>query len=360
MKNIENLLIKTFDDLDIHVNKIIRVVDEKNFGLIHEPVMKFTIHTNLSPINVVIKIENINNSPEFLFRNMYQQCNSYNCPTNMWLFDECCYYLSIKNMPEREYLFYKNIPDALVKFVPKIWNTCLDRDNQIIIMEDLSNCINMNKIDSPESWNQDFLLKTMEDLAFVHYHLCQLKNHVKIFQLDYQKIQSFLYEFHQAASFESGINVNLYIYSQGKKFISKINTYEEKLSRNSTVIHNDFNIRNICISQSKRNIKIYDWEFLDIACPMFDIVDFLVSISPQYITQSTIDKLINTYRLNYCKLFNQKISQDYFLELLYYSALKYSVTRMNMYLLCYKSQKLEYIERMYCNLINILKIYNID
>lgn len=357
MKNIENLLVNTFDNLGIHINKIIRVVDEKKFGLIHEPVMKFVVHTQEYPINIVIKRESIDNPPEVLFRNMYKKCNY---PNNMDLFDECCYYLSIKKMPEREYLFYQNLPNSLEKFVPKIWGCYVDGDEQIIIMEDLTNCININKINLPESWNQDFLLKTMEDLAFVHYHLCQLREHIKIFSPNYQKIQDFLCEFHQNVSYKSGINVSSYIYSQGEKFISSINKYEEALSKSSTVIHNDFNIRNICISQNKKNIKIYDWEFLDIMCPIFDIVDFLVSISPQHINKITIDKLINIYRLNYCKLFNREVSQDYFLELLYYSALKYSVTRMNMYLLCYKSKKQKYIERMYCNLMNILKIYNIN
>lgn len=109
--------------------------------------------------------------------------------------------------------------------------------------------------------------------------------------------------------------------------------------------------------ENKEHLKVYDWEFLDIGCPMFDIVDLLLSISPRYINRKIIDKLIEAYVEHYSKLAGVTLSLEHYFDLLYYSALKYAATRMNMYLLCYKRKKLKYIERMYFNLRQILKLY---
>lgn len=351
----ERYILTALRNNGLQVDTITNNSDSNNYGLLHEPIQRYTAYTNIGVVQLVVKTENIQIPPEHLFKEMYVKCSTGKMCDSITLFDECCDYLSMKEMPQREYLFYRNHNSTLHKFVPKVWDCIVCDDKQIIIMEDLSCCININKINSPEVWNLSYLLQTMKDLANIHYELLSLKNDIS-HKFDFDRIANFLSEFHNITAFGCGIRVDKKVYDCGNKFIRNIRKYEDFMSKEIAVIHNDFNIRNICVSSNKENIKVFDWEFLDIGCPMFDIVDFLLSISPQYININTIDEMLDTYILSYFNLSGVRKSRNYYLKLLYYSALKYSATRMNMYLLCYREKKLHYIERMYCNLRHILEL----
>lgn len=352
----EKFVINALMKHGIEVKKLDYFESDCGEGLLHEPIKRFVAYTSLGEISLVVKTENIQFPPEVLFRNLYLECGKADGDVDLEQFDECCEYLSMKNMPKREYFFYKNVTEQMKRYVPRVWDCIINENTQIIIMEDLNKCLNMNMINSPEVWSKPLLLQAMRDLATIHYELQIFRENI-YHDYDLLSISKFLTQFHAITTFGCEIEVNYKVYNEGKKFIDNIVRYDNMLLEKNIVIHNDFNIRNMCIEPNNRHLKVYDWEFMDIGCPMFDVIDFLLSISPIYIKRKVINEMIQEYASYYCRASGTNISFEYFINMFYYSALKYSATRMNMYLLCYKRNKLQYIERMYHNLEVILELY---
>lgn len=356
----EEYILKALKDSDMKVKSVVISNEKSKYGLLHESVKKLTVFTDEGILPLVMKTVNRTHTPEQLFKMLYRECEDEEHKVDLERFGAYCHYLSMKQMPEREEFFYRNIPEIIKKFIPMIWGCFEQKDKIIFIMEDLSNCINMDKIDVPESWNKQHLLLAMHDMAVIHYGLSSLMNPLKdkfFCSVDYSSIMKFLWEFHDTVTMGCGIKVEHKVYEAGKTFILHIEDIERVLSSYETVIHNDFNIRNICISETGENLKVYDWEFLNIGNPMFDVLDLLLSISSEYINREAIYHMVCEYTLCCKKMGIIEVKPLTYMKLLYFCSMKYAATRMNMYLLCYRQKKHKYIERMYHNLKLILELY---
>lgn len=359
----EDYILKALKDSGKKVKNVVISYEKSKYGLLHDPVRKIVATTDEGAFPLVIKSVSKKDSPEQLFKMLYKKCETEKHKADLELFDDCCQYLSMKQMPEREEFFYKNIPETIKKFVPSIWGYSKQGDKILFIMEDLSSCINIDKIDNPESWNKRYLLLAMRDMATIHYGMCSLMKPLKdefFCSKDYSSIMKFLEKFHDTVTMGCGITIEPKVYEAGKKFILYLKDIERDLALYETVIHNDFNIRNICISETEGHLKVYDWEFLNIGNPMFDVVDLLLSVSSEHINRETIYHMVCEYSAVYSKMGYEKTDVLTYMKLLYYCSIKYAATRMNMYLLCYKQKKHEYIERMYHNLKIILELYESD
>ena len=322
-------------------------------GLLHDPVVKYKVVTSKKVFSVVIKTESILNNPEKRFRDAYILCGADS--NDLKQFDYHCDFLGMKNMPQNEVCFYQNAPLLLKQHIPHIYGIVNIDCAAIIIMENLDGHHNMNKINSPSSWSLNDILLAVRDLAYLHHGLIflrelkQKKGHTK-------ETISFLKRFHQIISYGSGMKLNDIIQKNANLYIDHLSTYESILWDNSTVIHNDYNIRNICINKKRGKIVAYDWEFWCVDSPMMDVLDFLLGLSPDRINRDNIDRLLNEYSMAISTLTgcnNHNYTSDLFIM-----ACKYAACRMNMYLLCYKVENFPYIKRMYNNLAKILSMYS--
>ena len=64
-----------------------------------------------------------------------------------------------------------------------------------------------------------------------------------------------------------------------------------------TLIHNDFNPRNVCLRGAAGAWRLcaYDWELAAIGTPMRDLAEFLCFVSPPDIGRESIDALIDRH-----------------------------------------------------------------
>jgi hypothetical protein len=339
----------------------------KNHGLLNEPVKKYEVITANEPIQIAVKIQNLNAPPEKLFRQMYENwSHRINETINLKLFDEACHYLTICNMPKREAFFYNEIGGSFVGNIPDLWSLDIKNDLQFIIMENLCEKTKIDKIEFSHEWLPSDVEMAIRDLAFVHSRMpskYDMPDFIpKSDGFDYTIVSPFMNQFHKIVS-KVASNAEMesvsYVTSQGQKFIDNLKIFDSILSQRAIVIHNDFNIRNVCISRKTEDLKlkIYDWEFMAIGSPMMDIVDFLLSLCKEKISDEYIRKLL----ILYCNVWNRETNDNFCVEdaikLVYICALKFASMRMNMYLLCYANNQCKFIQRMYSNLGTILKIY---
>lgn len=323
-------------------------------GLLNSPIQKLVVEHDGTETPVVVKT--LGPEPRLLFRELYEV---FGHATDLQLdeFDRCCYFLSMMNMPERERVFYENHNKQLSKYIPIFFGSIRDDSGRwYLLMEDLSDYYCIDKAEAPESWGDGEIKLVLETLTY--FHTAGLYSGQAAPQIsagrNLNEISAFLESLNAAMRTYSGIISDRGVDNAADKYISRIEYCEKILFEYGTMqIHHDFNIRNMCIDKRTWTLKVYDWEFIDNESPLMDLADFLISLSPEALGQECLDKWINIY----CKTLNSLGKQTNYNDiklLLYINILKFSATRMNMYLLFYCKKRRPYIERMYSNIGLIL------
>lgn len=332
------------------------VASSKGTGLLNKPVQKYEVEHDGKETIVIVKIQE--HEPRFLFRKLYQE-HGHASDDQMEEFDNYCFYLSMENMPERERTFYQYHDPALNDFVPEIYGIVRVDNSWLLLMEDISYCGYMDKVNSPEMWGNKEIILAVKTLAFFHsmnicekvMQFCTVRS-----QYEYGGIKKFLESLEKNMIMYSGMTRIPEVEEAAFRFILHIEEYEKYLDHyGKKVIHHDFNIRNICIDEEKWKLKIYDWEFVDYKNPIMDLVDLFLGFSSKVLTRENIDNWVKIYCDGLIQYGTDRKTQGEIKEQLYYNVLKYAATRMNMYLLFYTRWKDSYMERMYGNLFLLLK-----
>ena len=74
--------------------------------------------------------------------------------------------------------------------------------------------------------------------------------------------------------------------------------YPRLLAQPQTLIHNDFNPRNICLRQSADGLSLcaYDWELATIGAPQRDLAEFLAFVLPADVEPDVVDRYVSLHR----------------------------------------------------------------
>lgn len=333
--------------------------DPNSSGLLHGAIDKLTVKLkNKKVVNLVVKKDDLSKLPNDQFLQLYVQCMDRPDDTKIMNYKSFMSFLSVCNMPDREIEFYSSLPERMGAYVPKIYKIFKINNIVYTVMEDLSYCRNLNAILTPHLWTKDDVKNAISGLARIHSILFNLKK--PAFEVsDYKSLMVFLSEFHYTITYGCGIVPLSSVYQAGKSYIDMIESIEMRCNCYKSSIHNDFNIRNVCIDDQINCIKVYDWEFLATDNPLIDIVDFLVSLSTNYITKEYIDGLLRIYYES--RIISSKNNFTFAtIVLLFQDAIrKFCAIRMNLYLLCYRTRKLKYIERMYQNLQSLIYLFDV-
>lgn len=337
-----------------NVSGIERLQASSGSGLLNPPVTRYYVWHNGQKTPVAVKV--VEKEPRLLFRRLY--CEYVHASEEqVSLFDSCCPFLSINNMPEREGKFYCGLHDKIKPYVPKVYGVEYTNQKLLLIMEDLSYCENMDAIDNPLQWQAADMEQIVKTLALFH--------HTEIYQGEmfplwnnsdnWELIANFLYEFNGSMNLGVKLAKERKISGIVEEYIRNLGKYEQCLRQYRTIyIHNDFNIRNLCVSRREQKIKVYDWEFLDKKNPVMDLVDLFLSLATEYLEKENLDRLLKIYMKQSSEYGENDLELLSLKEQLYYNILKFSATRMNMYLLFYIWRDTPYIARMYRNIGRLL------
>ena len=274
------------------------------------------------------------------------------------------------NCNERELEIFSN-PGELKKFMPEIFGTCKNQHSDFfaILMEDLSNHKLIDSVNKFEQWQESDIKNVLKDLASFHsIFFNKLSLIPKSWLIEENSIvklknaSSFLAEFtnYNALRFPNIISDDLK--NNYNDFIKDIEYNLEKMDKyHKTLCHNDFNLRNICLKETKErdSLVMYDFELARFQNPQSDLIEFLIFVLPN---NNFIENFYK-YTLYYIETLEKETKQTFdkheFFEILKINLFFAGITRYNLYLLAHNLKKFSFMERVYHNLSQLV-FYFID
>ena len=138
-------------------------------------------------------------------------------------------------------------------------------------------------------------------------------------------------------------------------FIAELENEHKKIKSGYTIIHNDFNPRNVCIRKDGR-ICIYDWELAVINYPHRDIVEFLSFTLPENFDK---DAFLDYVKYHY-SIQKIKIPWGEWKDAYLYSLKEYLVTRVSFYMAGRILMDYEFAIRIFLNSFRMIEILETD
>lgn len=269
-----------------------------------------------------------------------------------------------QNTHMRELEVYKKLPESLQ---PEIFGLMVDGPNNIflILMEAVEEVELLNAVMEPEKWTAEYIKEALSKIAQWHVaHLDQITGlDPKYWKEDvpsreYMKKLQPLWEA-LLKNAESNLpevytkeNVGLL-----ENAIEKIPSYWEVLEQQpKTLIHNDFNPRNICFKNSggSPRLCLYDWELATFHVPHYDVVEFLSFVLiPENYDQRL--KYIEYYRGELNRLTGKHEDREKFQKMFAYAALDFGLHRLGMYMMAHSISPYPFLPRVINSYFDTLK-----
>ena len=190
--------------------------------------------------------------------------------------------LEYKNCHLKELEMYAYLHENNFEYMPAFYGKHINTKREIyLLIQELMDYSAMKIVNSenhPEHWERTDILKIIETISKFHQNVDKTKlMHVGEFspwqaKELYKKLISIIIK-------ENDEQNNI---SQLKVLLNDIDNFEEEaksIRLSKTIIHNDFNPRNIAVLKNG-NPLIYDWELAVIDYPHRDIVEFLSFVLP--------------------------------------------------------------------------------
>ena len=196
-------------------------------------------------------------------------------------FSDC---LGVANSDVRELKIYQSAPKRLRQFMPRFYGGW-QRDSQtVLVLERLSDVALINAVDDVDAWKPDCICAAIDGLAEIHAtgygRAADLVREIVVgpyptreSMLEATPLWLSLAE-HAKPLFEpwteEHADWDAWIQNLGRSW-----TMIESMPR--TLIHNDFNSRNIALRRTSAGLRLcaYDWELATLGLPQHDLAELL-------------------------------------------------------------------------------------
>ena len=266
--------------------------------------------------------------------------------------------LEYKDNHTKEIAVYEALQHIGYPFMPIVYGTKKDSEREIymIIMERLSseNMLLINSESTPEKWTLPIIKKTIDSIHMVHTNFKYETN--KIESIEAFNIENAL-ELYTAFV---ALNRKDYDYLNADHRFDELTDFINNWSKNGyqpkskmTLIHNDFNPRNIAI-KTNGDPCIYDWELATYGIPHRDIFELLAfTFTPNFESSDLVDVLKHHFALVQ-SLNNEDYSWSDYLYDFKLGGHAFLISRVNFYLTGSILMNYPFIERVFTTSFKML------
>ncbi len=262
-----------------------------------------------------------------------------------------------RNCHFKEILLYKKIHSAGFTSIPQLFGKYENADREIfLLVTEFLESDEMHLFNSenrPESWTNHEVEKTIRSITDLHqFFLANIDSIEEIVFSEFVPSRSSeLYEKLISLIVREEENID-----RKNRFIKMYSFLADLENRESigdlprTIIHNDFNPRNVAIRKNG-DVCIYDWELAVKNIPHRDVVEFLAFVIPDI---SKGDGWMG-YLHNHSCLWNKSMHDTEWLEGYIYSLKEFLVCRMSLYKTAEILMKLKFPDRVMDNCFTMIE-----
>lgn len=235
---------------------------------------------------------------------------------------------------KKEIGLYEQISGAGFRWIPNYYGKYINKKNETwLFLQEFLYFGEMqiyNSENHPENWSPKNICSVIKCITEIHQHLKSASIQNKLNKIKefkpwqsaklYIKMVSIMYK-------EADDNKKREEYASMLKFIDELEFEHNKIDIPKTIVHNDFNSRNIAIRKNG-DVCIYDWELAVINFPHRDIIEFLSFVlKPDFSKKELFNYLKYHYDLNK----ESNINWEHWLSAYKYAIKEYLVTRVSFY-----------------------------
>lgn len=268
-------------------------------------------------------------------------------------------YIEYFNSHTKEINVYKFLNDINYPHIPELFGYCSNNEREIflLLLQNLNN-IKLKLFDSEnviELWSNIDIFNCIDAIHSSHKQylnngstIDSVNEYNPMAALPLYKMFSFV---NRKDYSESAI---ISILDQVEDVINQWTINPPKIHSAKTLIHNDFNPRNIAIDDDK--IYIYDWELAVINIPHRDIFELMAFVLPNSFSFERFDVLFKRYYV-LCKDINsESYSFDKYISDMITAGYEFLISRASFYLAGSTLVNYSFIERVIITSNQILQI----
>ena len=269
--------------------------------------------------------------------------------------------LEYRNCHKKEIQLYELLHRRNLKCIPNFYGALTDDSREVFVL--LLEFLKYNELqlfnseNNPEKWSTATIRNVIKMIHDVHRQLSLLEpteipKELTVFEpwkaRDlYVKLAEIIikeYRDHPNQQWQNYTGRLL-------QFMDELKTEHDAIRISKTIIHNDFNPRNITIRQDG-SVCIYDWELAVIDFPHRDIVEFLSFVLPESFDAEVLRKLLDFHY----SLQPRVTPRDAWKRAYSFALKEYLVTRVSFYLTGRIILEFEFAERIFLNAFRMFEI----
>ena len=252
--------------------------------------------------------------------------------------------------------------ERFTRNVPKIYGIYQDEKREVFlaVMERLQNMMLMGNVDNPAAWKKEYVEAAIHGMAELHSIWYgrdkELKDQPWIGYVQTStaiKEQKPLFKemaIHGGAEFPELITKEILMCCL--ELIDTVDVWWTEFdAMPKTLIHNDFNPRNIALRQveGKPHLCAFDWELATIHVPQRDLAELLSFVTTGDTTPEQIDGYIELHRRRLEEFSQSAIPQDTWRRGYELSLYDFAISRLAMYVMAHTFKQYSFMEHLLTN-----------
>lgn len=262
---------------------------------------------------------------------------------------------------ERELAIYEQYDPRFIARTPRVLATVRDDQTEtwLVILERITGAVLQDAVDDPRQWTTDRLDCAIRGVASLHAiwygresELRQMPwiGHVSS-ATDLREMSDLWTALarHAAPRFSAWSHPS--IAGIQRHLIASQDEWRTPLdTAPRTLIHNDFNPRNICLRRDERDgtlkLAAYDWELATVCVPQRDLAELLCFVLPPDVSSARVEHWIERHRLLLEQEIGQRLDVDEWQQGFYASLNEVMMTRLPMYALIHRVRPQSFLPRV--------------
>ncbi len=317
-------------------------------------------------VDVVCKVKPIDEEVVLMTNNLASMC----LPRLATAFSKFKMQTDFVGCDARELAIYRQTDARFVDHAPKVYGIAEDESRELftLVLERLGNdVILMDTAADVSGWTTEHIEAAIRGIAEVHSIWYGREGELKK-----QKWIGFVHDDHSMANMtelwdslaiHAGEEFPEWITDDDvvawREIIRDIPNWWPQLNRmTKTLIHNDFNPRNVCLRQTAEGHKLcaYDWELATIGVPQHDLAEFLAFTLDKDCDIAEVDHFLELHREVLQKKSGRIIDQALWRKGYQLSLYNLMVNRFGLYLMAHTFRHYAFMERTIETLRRLLTI----